>query len=84
VILKKALGVNLDKTVGYSSSKEQHLPIVRCEFDLTVKPHDGALPFVREGLLRPILVINAERCPDLPDVPTVYEAAAGLFPEAKR
>ena len=41
-----------------------------------------ALPPVKAGLLRPLAVSSAQRIPDLPDVPTMAEAAIPIMPSA--
>ncbi|WP_427184102.1 Bug family tripartite tricarboxylate transporter substrate binding protein [Bordetella bronchialis] len=60
--------------VPYSGGAQAITDVIGGRVDLYVSPVAGALPHIRAGKLRPIVVMSPERLPTLPDVPTLAEA----------
>ena len=73
---------------GYAGSKEASMAIVRGEVDLFQVSLGTALPLIRNGDIKGIVVYSLERLPELPEVPTLVEIANdnnfGLTEEDKK
>lgn len=65
---------------GIEGSGAMAAAVVRGEFDGTSMPTRQVLPFIKDGSVRPIVILSKERDPDLPDCPSLPEALkdAGL------
>lgn len=74
--LKQHLGIDL-LHVPYKGAGPAIAATVQGEVNLTLPAFTGALPFIKDGKIRPIVVGTAKRNPQLPDVPTVGEAGGG-------
>ncbi len=75
--LKQHLGIDL-LHVPYKGAGPAIAATVQGEVMVTLPAFTGALPFIRDGKLRPIVVGTAKRTTQLPDVPTVGEAGGGM------
>ena len=71
--------------LGIESSPGITLAVVRGEYDGSALPVRTILKYVQKGSVRPLALLTRERCKDVPNVPTVYEALEGvkLSEEAK-
>lgn len=58
---------------GYQGVAATALGLVRGEIDANDMVLSAAIPFVRSGQIRPILVLGEKRSPDFPNIPTVGE-----------
>lgn len=75
-VFSRALGLNSRIIIGYKGSKEAALAAVRGEADGLVASTGSARPLVAAGELRAVAVLARQRSALLPEVPTVFEAAA--------
>jgi len=80
-VLSHALGLNSKIILGYKGANEAALAAIQGEVDAIVVSAGTAGKFVRDGTMTAAAVMDRERSPLLPDVPTVFEAA-DLSPEA--
>jgi tripartite-type tricarboxylate transporter receptor subunit TctC len=74
-ILGAAYGFPLEIVSGFAGAPEARAAVVAGNADAHVLPIDSQLPAIESGDVRPIVTIDGERDPSLPDTPTVYEAA---------
>jgi len=74
-IISHALGIKSKIITGYKGAKDMSLAVVNGEVDSGVLSASSALPLVKSGDLKPIAIISRERWSELPDVPTIFEAA---------
>ena len=63
--------------VGFKSSPEAIVEVVTSRVHYNMAPLGPALPFIKDGKLPALAVVNPERSPLLPDVPTMREAIPG-------
>jgi tripartite-type tricarboxylate transporter receptor subunit TctC len=75
-ILGTAYGFPFEIITGFAGSPEARAAVVAGNADAHVLPVDSQLPAIESGDVRPIVTLDEERDPLLPDTPTVYEAAA--------
>lgn len=73
--LSEALGLEARIIIGYKGSKEAALAAMRGEVDGIVTSDRSALKYASGGQLVPIAVLDRERSPLFPDLPTLFEAA---------
>jgi len=59
--------------VPYKSSGDQATALIGGHVDAAVFGITAALPYIKNGSVRPLAVMTAERYPDLPDLPAVKE-----------
>lgn len=71
----KALGIDFLPVTGYNGTKEAQLAVVTGEVDAFQTSVSTMLPMIKDGSVKPIMVIYPSRVPDLPDVPTALEVA---------
>lgn len=71
----EALGLEAEIIIGYKGSKEAALAAMRGEVDGIVTSDRSALKYARGGKLMPIAVLDRDRSPLFPDLPTLFEAA---------
>ncbi|MFC1592882.1 tripartite tricarboxylate transporter substrate-binding protein, partial [Candidatus Omnitrophota bacterium] len=74
LILGEAMGMNLKMIYGESSSVEHGMMTMRGEVHAAMSNYSVAGPLFKEGTLRPLFALTAERITDMPDLPSVYEA----------
>ena len=74
--LKQAFGIDL-LHVPYKGAGPALAATVQGEVQATLAAFTGALPFVRDGKLRALVVGSDKRVAQFPDVPTVAEAGGG-------
>ncbi|RCX31718.1 tripartite tricarboxylate transporter substrate binding protein [Thioalbus denitrificans] len=72
--LSEALGLEAEIIIGYKGSKEAALAAMRGEVDGIVTSDRSALKYARGGQLVPIAVLDRDRSPLFPDLPTLFEA----------
>ncbi|MDD3448856.1 MAG: tripartite tricarboxylate transporter substrate binding protein [Gammaproteobacteria bacterium] len=70
----EALGLGAEIIIGYKGSKEAALAAMRGEVDGIVTSDRSALKYARGGNLVPLAVLDRERSPLFPDLPTLFEA----------
>jgi tripartite-type tricarboxylate transporter receptor subunit TctC len=75
-VLAAAYGFPLEIVTGFAGAPEARAAVVAGNADAHVLPVDSQLPAIESGDVRPIVTIDEERDPLVPDTPTVYEAAA--------
>lgn len=74
-VLSRALDLNARIIIGYKGSKESALAAIRGEVDGTIASAGSAVKLVSKGQLIPVAVLDRERSPFLPEVPSVFEVA---------
>ena len=79
-IFSEALGLNSEIIIGYKGSKEVALAAIRGEVDGLFISAGTARKLAAKGQLNALAVMDRERSPVLPDVPTIFELA-DLSPE---
>ena len=69
--------------VPYTGAGPALQAAVTGEVAITIAALTGAVPFIREGRLVPLVVGAVKRAPQLPDVPTIQDAGGGetLLPQ---
>lgn len=71
-VFSKATGVKLTH-VAYKGSSQAILDVIAGRVQIMFAPISTALPFVRDGKLKPLAVTSPERSPNLPEIPTLKE-----------
>ena len=71
--MEKALGISLAHIPYEAGSGAQLIALLGGEVDANVASLPASLPYVRDGTLRVLAVMAAERDPLVPDVPTFEE-----------
>lgn len=79
-IFSEALGLNSQIIIGYKGSKETSLAAIRGEVDGLFISAGTARKLTAKGQLTALAVMDRERSPVVPDVPTIFELAE-LSPE---
>jgi len=74
MILANRQGFPLVIVGGYKSAADAILAVIRGEVEFSSGAPSVAVPFMRAGQLRPLLVIGQERVSDFPNTPTIAEA----------
>src|SRR5690606_38354267 len=72
-LLQKETGVKW-MTVHYKGNAPATTDLIGGQVDFNFDQVSVALPFIREGKLKPLAVTSEKRVPSLPDVPTLEEA----------
>jgi tripartite-type tricarboxylate transporter receptor subunit TctC len=75
-IVGAAYGFPFEIITGFAGAPEARTAVVAGNADAHVLPIDSQLSAIESGDVRPIVTIDDEPDPLLPDVPTVYETAA--------
>jgi len=73
-ILNRSLGIQYT-ALDYNSIGEMNLAILRGDAQFGLNTPSAVKGQIDAGAIRPLAVLSAERYPNLPDVPTVVEAA---------
>jgi tripartite-type tricarboxylate transporter receptor subunit TctC len=81
-IVGTAYGFPFEIITGFSGSAEARTAVVAGNAEAHALPIDSQLPAIESGDVRPIVTIDDEPDPLLPDTPTIYETAAPS-PEAQ-
>lgn len=76
-LLIEVLGVNAEILTGFPGSSEIALALLRGDVDGMTGAFDSRIPAVEAGDERPLLNIDSERHPGLPDTPAVLEIEVG-------
>lgn len=74
-VLSEALGLRSEIIIGYKGAKESALAAIRGETDGLVASTGSARRLAKSGDLRLVAVLDREREPLIPDVPTIFELA---------
>lgn len=74
-IVSHVIGLKSKIITGYKGAGDMSLAVVRGEADAGVLSVDTAIKLVQSGQVRPIAMLDAQRWPGLPDVPTLAQAA---------
>lgn len=74
-IISHALSLKSKIITGYKGAKDMSLAVVNGEVDAGILSGSSALALVKSGDLIPAAVVRRIRWKDLPDVPTIFEAA---------
>lgn len=74
-ILAEAYGFPVEIVTGFAGSAEARTAVIAGDADAHILPVDSQLPAIQAGDTRPIVTIDEEPDPLLPDVPTIYDAA---------
>jgi tripartite-type tricarboxylate transporter receptor subunit TctC len=74
-VISHALAIKSRIITGYKGAKDMGLAVVNGEVDAGILSVSAALPLVRSGDLKPLAVVSRHRWHELPDVPTIFEAA---------
>lgn len=71
----EALQLKARVVTGYKSQQEALLAVAKGEVDITMGPLSQVMREVNQGVLqKPFLLLERERSPFIPDVPTFFEA----------
>lgn len=70
--LASAIGFNMEP-VHYKGGSEAILDTAAGRTDFQLGSVSLNYPFIKEGKIRPLAIMNGERSPLLPDVPSIYE-----------
>ncbi len=76
-VLCHAMKIACKITIGYPGSREMAFAIMKGEMDATILVEDSSARYSEGGQMRPLVVTARERSTMMPDVPTIFEAAAG-------
>jgi tripartite-type tricarboxylate transporter receptor subunit TctC len=79
-VLADVMGFKVKAVTGYEGLADTELAVIKGDGDGNIVGFAEAMPSLRSGDKRPILILTAERVPEYPDVPTAIEVA----PEAKK
>ena len=74
-ILGEAYGFPFEVVTGFAGSPEARAAVVAGDADAHILPVDSQLPAIEAGDVVPVVTIDEEPDPLLPDVPTIYDAA---------
>jgi tripartite-type tricarboxylate transporter receptor subunit TctC len=72
-VFKHSAGIDVVH-IPYRGDAPVNAALVGGEIQLAVVPQSTGLPFIKNGLIRPLGVTGTTRSPVLPDVPTIAEA----------
>jgi len=75
-VLADALGFQLKAVTGYEGNADTSLAVIKGDGDGHITGYSEALPAIKAGDKRPILIVTEARMPEYPDVPTAIEIAA--------
>ena len=75
-IVGAAYGFPFEVVTGFAGAPEARGAVIAGDADAHVLPVDSQLSAIEAGEVRPLVTIDEEADPLLPDVPTIYEAAA--------
>jgi tripartite-type tricarboxylate transporter receptor subunit TctC len=73
--IKHATGLEM-QAVPYKGAGQANPALLAGEIDLTLYGVGNALPHIKAGTLRPLVILGNKRAPLLPDVPTLAEEGA--------
>jgi tripartite-type tricarboxylate transporter receptor subunit TctC len=73
-IIGEAYGFPFEIIDGFAGSAEARTAVVAGDADAHALPIDSQLPAIEDGEVRPIVTVDEEPDPLLPDVPTIYES----------
>lgn len=73
-ILNRSLGIRY-ASVDFNNVAAMNLAVLRDDAQMVVNTPGSLKAYIDNGAIRPLAAISKERYPNLPDVPTVYEAA---------
>lgn len=73
-LLSEALGLDSLIIAGYEGGSEAALAAVRGEVDGLIASASSAKKYSEDGKMIPAVVLDRERTPVFPDVPTIFEA----------
>ena len=76
-VMAKALGFQLNQITGYEGNADTALAVIKGEGDGHITALSDALPMIKAGDKKPILMFSPERVKDFPDVPTALEITSG-------
>ena len=79
-VLADVMNFKIKAVTGYEGLADTELAVIKGDGDGNLVGLAEAMPALRSGDKRPILILTAERIPEYPDVPTAIEVA----PEAKK
>jgi tripartite-type tricarboxylate transporter receptor subunit TctC len=74
-ILGEAYGFDYEVVTGFAGSPEARQAVIAGDADAHILPVDSQLPPIEAGEVTPLVTIEQEADPLLPDVPTIYDAA---------
>lgn len=75
-ILAAAYRFPLEIVTGFAGAPEARAAVVAGNADAHILPVDSQLSAIESGDVRPVVTLDEERDPFVPDTPTVYEAVA--------
>jgi tripartite-type tricarboxylate transporter receptor subunit TctC len=75
-IISHVLGIKSKIVFGYRGAGDMSLAVIRNEVDSGILSADSALPHIQSKAAMPIALFAPQRWQQLPDVPTLVEAAA--------
>ncbi|MEX2129589.1 MAG: tripartite tricarboxylate transporter substrate-binding protein [Xanthobacteraceae bacterium] len=76
-LLSESLGLRARIVTGYKGSNEAVLGVVRGEADAVMISADSARQYADARAIKVAALVSSSRSPFFPDVPTIFEAAAG-------
>jgi tripartite-type tricarboxylate transporter receptor subunit TctC len=74
-ILGAAYGFPFEIITGFAGAPEARAAVVTGDADAHVLPVDSQLPAIASGDVRPLVTVDDQSDPLLPDTPTIYDAA---------
>jgi tripartite-type tricarboxylate transporter receptor subunit TctC len=74
-ILGEAYGFDYEIVTGFAGSAEARTAVIAGDADAHILPVDSQLPAIEAGDVTPLVTIEQEADPLVPDVPTIYDAA---------
>lgn len=75
-LFKAATGIDI-VPVSYRTMNQAFTDLIGGQMDVIFDAPALPLPLIREGKIRALVAMSAQRTPDLPDVPTMAEAGLG-------
>jgi tripartite-type tricarboxylate transporter receptor subunit TctC len=77
-IVATALKIKLNAVTGYKGTKEASLAVITGEVDAFEASLGTIMPVIKQGDVKPVMVLSHERLPELPGVPTVFEVGKDI------
>jgi tripartite-type tricarboxylate transporter receptor subunit TctC len=75
-IVGAAYGFPFEVVTGFAGAPEARTAVIAGDAEAHILPVDSQLAAIEAGEVRPVVTIDEEPDPLLPDVPTIYDAAA--------
>lgn len=74
-VVSQALGLKSEIIGGYKGIPDMSLAVITGEVDSGIGSASSVLGMIKAGRLHPVAIVSRKRYAQLPDVPTIFEAA---------